>query len=200
MTLVRKPVPAAEQEGRMTRTCMLVTIDFDASLLHHFDARQWNDFVERLSQRRMCPLTWTQGKRPSPIGVYFDFTGLSASYRNLADFDLTFCELDGASFDGANLRHAKIGSCPNATFRYAHLHGAEFRGNVSGCDFTGAEMDAVDLRHAYYSASHPPKDMSADLLARCEVLPPSPHVPMKNPCLPSETVLNVRATISSVPW
>ncbi len=171
-----------------------IIVEFDKSLFCHFTVCQWNEFMANLVRRNMTPVAWE--KRPPPLGVMFDFRGLRRANYRLDGIDLTFCDLDDANFEGASLQNAKVGSCPKANLRNARLHGASFRGDVSNCDFTDAkEICEADFRHAYYYDGSPPIGLPAEVLASCEVLPPSdediPSVP--------EQPLRACVTIHEVP-
>jgi hypothetical protein len=178
---------------------MIVIVTFDCDLLDHFDAKSWNEFMRKLVQRGMTPLTWAHGKRPAPVGVSFDFRGLGCARRLLAGIDLTFCDLGEADFSCTNLQNAKLGSCPKASFKHAWLEGACFRGNISGCCFDGS-VGYADFSNAYYSADQPPTGLPPGSLATCEILDPSDDDHEEQPPIPAETILNSRVSITEVPW
>ena len=184
-----------------TRWAPLVVIECGVDLLNHIGSvARWNDLLWGLVRRRMVPVAWAKGSRPPPpIGVFFDFRGLCGANRDWTGIDLTFCETDGAAFDGADLSGAKLWSCPGATFRGSRLAGSEFRGDISGCRFDGAVGDA-DFSRACYAADDPPTGLPAEALAACEVIHPSDKAPKGMPEAPEEIVLKVRATITEVPW
>ena len=182
-----------------TRWAMLVELDCGA--FQHFSVASWNEFVGELVRRNMTPIAWSLGRRPTPVGVMFDFRGLRGARRPLAGIDLTFCDLGNACFEGALLDGSKLGSCPGANLRNARLKGTAFRGDVSGCAFTGAEEAGnADFHHAYFFADRPPTGLPAEALAACEVLPSSVDDADQIPPVPAETVLRARATITEVPW
>lgn len=187
--------------GGANRTAMLVIVELGGDLLEYFDVASWNEFMAELVRRDMTPIAWSQGERPSPVGVVFDFRGLHGARRPLAGIDLTFCDLEGAEFTGADLRGAKLWSCRGADFRNARLRGARFRGDISGCcfDSDGPELGETDFRHAFYSAHEPPTGLPAEALAACEVVPDAPDGADLSPAV-EELPLRVRATIHEVPW
>jgi hypothetical protein len=177
---------------------MIVIVTFECDLMEHFDVKSWNEFMGKLIGRNMTPISWSMGKRPPPLGVAFDFRGLQMSHARLSGIDLTFCDLEEANFTGTNLQGAKFGSCPQASFKYALLEGACFRGNISSCCFDGS-VGYADFSHAYYSAGEPPTGLPPEILATCEILPDEPDDPDWPPVI-VERHLRVHAMIHEVPW
>jgi hypothetical protein len=185
---------------------MLVVLTFDSDLLEHFDVSQWNDFMGKLIRRGMTPVAWTKGRRPPPLGVMFDFRGLSCTCQRRELVDFTFCDLGDADFTATNLLGAKLGSCPGAVFTAASLESAHFRGDISGADFTDAEVGDADFSHAYYHSDNPPTGLPPEVLAACDGVPPSVDGDDGDAGadlisrLPADQTLSVKATIHEVPW
>ena len=184
----------------MNDTAMLVIVTFDCDLMEHFDVRSWNEFMRKLVQRGMTPIAWSKGKKPTPLGVSFDFRGWRCECRRMEGIDLTFCDLGEADFTGTNLQGAKIGPCPEACFRDAWLELACFRGDMSGADFTGAGLSEADFQHACYFAGKPPIGLPAEVLATCEAVPDATDQPDGWPPMIVEQTLRVRASVHEAPW
>jgi hypothetical protein len=154
-----------------TGTDTMIILEFGASLLTRIldegGVQAWNRFLGQLFKRNEVAGSWSARETPPLIDVWFDFSDLHAPKMNLDGIDLWLCRLDGANFDGALLRGARIGLCPNATFRYAALSGAVFD-DISGCDFTGAQLDGIVMDDVTFDPSSPPAGLPPELLALCK--------------------------------
>lgn len=191
-------------EGASTRTAMQVIVEISRDLLQSFNVKDWNEFVAELSRRELIPVVWSLGERPPPLGVMLDFRGLRRGHYHLTGIDLSLCWLDRACFEGACLKGAKMGCCPNADFRNARLQGASFyMCDISGCRFEGAELHDADFTDASYAMGHAPTGLPAETLAKCKAVmpepPPAPRDP-DNPPRSPERPLRATVTVSEVPW
>ena len=149
---------------------VMVVIEFDRSLLNHFTVAEWNAFVADLMARDLIPAVWTDGDRPPPITVVFDFRRLLRAHYRLDGIDLRLCYHDNADFIGASLKNARLGFGKNACYRGARLHGADFQGiEISGCDFTDClGVEPAMFAGAVYHPANPPKGLPPEVLAVCE--------------------------------
>lgn len=188
---------------------ILVVIEFDSELLHRIwgegGVASWNSFVGRLFDHNITPPAWDAGNEPMPICVSLDFNHLRMPHYHLDGINLVFCWLEKSNFTGASLKNAKLGSCPNALFNGARLHGCEFFGDISGCDFTEATgLDVAKFELAVYEPNNFPVGLPPGVLAICKpfALPPpeNPRLP-RNPMEPtySQGPLQCSASINFVP-
>lgn len=183
------------------RTSMQIMVQIDKSLLQHFDLATWGQFISDLSRHGLCPTVWAPGERPIPVAILLDFRGLRRGHYRLTGIDLSLCWLEGACFEGSCLKGARLGSCPNATFRNARLQGADFSDcDVSGCCFVGAELHGACFDRAVYDPTNPPTGLPAEVLAVCKAEPqerPAATMPQGRD---GERPLKATVTISEVPW
>jgi hypothetical protein len=183
------------------RTAMQVVVEIDRSLIQHFDVPGWNQFVADLSRHGLLPAAWAPGERPPPVAIMLDFRRVQRARYRLSGIDLSLCWLEGANFEGSCLKGAKMGCCPNATFRDARLQGADFSDcDVSGCCFVGAELHGAKFDHAVYDPANPPVGLPPELLAVCKPDSDAKPSPAKPQGRPGERPLRATVTISEVPW
>jgi hypothetical protein len=203
------------------RTSKQVMIEFDRSLLQHFNVSSWNEFVEALVRRELVPTVWGPGERPPPVGIMFNFRRLKRRHYVLDGIDLSLCSLDNADFEGASLKGAQLGCGRNVCYRNVRMDaGTDFRNiEITGCDFTGAiGLELALWDGAVYDEGNPPIGLPTEVLSRCKAEPPEPVAPQKpndpdddeplDPCNPvprapfNECSLNACAcvTISEMPW
>jgi hypothetical protein len=151
---------------------IMINIEFGTSLLIRIlddgGVRAWNRFLGQLFKRNEVAGAWSPGETPPLVDFGFDFRNLQVPCMNLEGVDLWLCELEGANFDGAALLGARIGNCPNASFRNTTLSGAMFCGDISGCDFTGAQFDGIVMDDVTFDPSMPPVGLPPELLSLCK--------------------------------
>ncbi len=187
--------------GGSNRTAMQIIVEIDRGLLQHFDVRLWNAFMADLSRHQLIPTVWSPGEVPAPVGIMLNFRGLQRAHYRLNGIDLSLCGLEGANFEGACLQGAKLGCCPNATFKDARLQEADFSDcDVSGCCFIGAELQGADFTRVTYDPANPPIGLPAELLAKLKAEPPDPPVNADKQGRFTERPLKACVTISEVPW
>lgn len=208
-----------EHDYEADRTAKQVMIEFDRSLLSHFNVSSWNEFVEALVRRELVPTAWAPGERPPPLGIMFHFHRLQRRHYILDGIDLSLCSLDNADFEGASLKGAQLGCGRNVSYRGARMDaGTDFRNiEITGCDFTGGiGLELALWDGAVYDQSNPPIGLPTEVLARCKAEPPEPVAPPKlndpdddeplDPFNPvprapfGECPLRACITISEMPW
>jgi hypothetical protein len=190
--------PVSGKDKTAKRWAVQIVAEFGRHLFRHFRLGQWNEFVGELVRRGLVPIAWSEGERPPPIGVAFEFRNLRATHCRLDGIDLTFCDLSGADFEGSSLKGAKVGDCPGANLRGTRLQGAEFRGDVSGADFTGAAVDGAGFGDAHHYEGEPPLGLPPEAMAEIKVVPREadegrPEEPFMQP-------LRARVVLHEVPW
>ena len=183
------------------RTAMQLLVEISRDLLQSFSVAEWNTFVADLSAHGLIPTVWSPGERPPPVAVLLDFRGLRRGHYRLTGIDLSLCWLEGANFEGACLKGAKIGCCPNANFRDARLQGADFSDcDISGCCFDGAELHDTDFTNASYDPENPPTGLPPEALAMCKPEPRERPVSAKPQGRAGERPLRATVTVGRVPW
>jgi len=187
-----------------------IVVEFDWRLLNlilsNGGVPAWNRFSRRLLEGGLIPVTWTAGEEPDPVGVMLNFDHIRMPHYHLDGIDLCLCWLEAADFTGASMKDASIGSCPDALFRAARLHGCEFLGDISGCHFEDATgLDTAKFGLAVYHPGNPPIGLPPQALAVClpDVAPPptDPRLP-RNPMEPTgfqQAPLRCHASIHIVP-
>jgi hypothetical protein len=208
-----------EHDYEADRTAKQIMIEFDRSLLQHFNVSAWNEFVEALGRRELIPTVWAPGERPPPVGIMFNFSRLKRRHYILDGIDLTLCSLDNADFEGASLKGAQLGCGRNVCYRGARMDaGTDFRNiEITACDFTGGiGLELAIWDGAVYDQGNPPIGLPPEVLAKCKAAPPEPVAPQittdpDEPIDPfnpiprapfNECSLNACAcvTISEMPW
>ena len=184
-----------------------VLVELKRDLLSRFDVAGWNQFVEELIDKNILAATWRPGERPPALIVFLDFRGLRMRNRHLDGIHLGVASLEGADFSGSSLRGAKLGSCRDALFTGARLHGADFEYcEISGADFTDASgIETAVFRRSSYWVGNPPVGLPPSVLAKCDpsAEPPTTdrrdqsHKP--NPAATDESPVRCVATICSTP-
>ena len=188
-------------QGGVKCTAMQILIEVDKSLFQFFDVAEWNALVADLAERGLMPAVWAPGERPPPVAVVLDFHRLQRKHYHLDGINLGMAWLEEANFEGASLKNAKLGCCPNATFKDARLQGANFEDcDISGCCFEGAQLDGADFSGAAYHPDNPPVGLPAEILAVCKADPDATVSSAKPQERPGERPLGSCVTVAAVPW
>jgi hypothetical protein len=191
----------------MSQTYIQIVVEFRRDLFGHFNAQGWNAFIADLLEKNLIPPIYTPEIKPEPLSVLLDFSGLKRPHYHLDGIDLRMCWLEGASFEFASLRNARLGCGRNVSYRGSRLNGADFRDvEISGCEFSGATgLDTAMFDAAVYCPSNPPINLPPEILAQCKAEaepPPDDRRKPSNPMEPSgfqQAPIRCLATINLIP-
>ena len=185
----------------------VVVLEFDKSLFGHYTVAQFSAFTADLLARGLIPPAYSPGRRPDPLAVMIDFTGLRLPRHILDGIDLRMCWLADADLTGSSLRNARMGESRNVSFKSCRLDHADFREvEISGCDFSGATgLETAMFEGAVYCPTNPPKGLPPEIFAVCkpeaEPPPSDPRQP-RNPQEPArfrQTTIRCHAIVLTIP-
>lgn len=191
----------------MGQAYIQIVVEFRRDVLNHFSVPEWNAFVADLLGKHLIPPIHALGEKPEPLSVLLDFRGLKRSHYRLDGIDLRLCWLEGASFEFASLRKARLGCGRNVSYKGSRLHGADFHHvEISGCDFTDCVgIETAIFENAVYDPANPPVGLPPEILAICKPEAEPPPTDRRQPTNPAEPTgfqqapLRCLATIHLIP-